>query len=119
MKVNSNAGLPDGLTLDAEGFVWSAEWYGSRISSHASDGTLERQISVPAKQSSSLMFGGPDLRDIFITSAAKSEPMPVMPPGYDPDTGYFGGALFQLNAGIRGRLEYRTRFWVPDGSIMG
>jgi sugar lactone lactonase YvrE len=87
MKVNSNAGLPDGLTLDAEGFVWSAEWYGSRISSHASDGTFERQISVPAKQCSSLIFGGPELQDIFVTSAGKSEPMPVMPCGYDPDTG--------------------------------
>jgi sugar lactone lactonase YvrE len=119
MKVNSNAGLPDGLTLDAEGFVWSAEWYGSRISSHASDGTLERQISVPAKQCSSLIFGGPELQDIFVTSAGKSEPMPVMPCGYDPDTGYFDGALFQLNAGIQRRPEYDTRFRVPDDSIAG
>lgn len=119
MKVNSNAGLPDGLTVDTEGFVWSAEWYGSRISHYDSDGTLERQISVPAKQCSSLIFGGPELQDIFFTSAAKSETMPVMPCGYDPDTGYFGGVLFQLNAGIQRRLEYDTRFRVPDDSIAG
>jgi sugar lactone lactonase YvrE len=109
VKVDSNSGLPDGLTVDAEGFVWSAEWYGSCISRYDPDGKLERRISVPAKQSSSLTFGGLDLRDIFVTSAAKSEAMPVMPPGYDPETGYFGGALFHLNAGIQGRLEYRTR----------
>ncbi len=118
VKVDSDGGLPDGLTVDAEGFVWSAEWYGSRISRYDVDGKLERQIPVPAKQTSSLTFGGPDLHDIFVTSAAKSEPMPVMPSGYDPDTGYFGGALFQLNAGIQGRLEYRTKFWVPDGSLV-
>jgi sugar lactone lactonase YvrE len=96
--------------VDAEGFVWSVEWYGGRISRYDPDGKLERQISVPAKQSSSLTFGGPELRDIFITSAAKSEPVPVMPPGYDPKTGYFWDALFHLNIRIQGRVEYRTRF---------
>jgi sugar lactone lactonase YvrE len=110
VKVDSNAGLPDGLTVDAEGFVWSAEWYGGRISRYDPDGKLEREIPIPAKQSSSLTFGGPELRDIFVTSAAKSEPMPMMPPGYDPETGYFGGALFHLETGIQGRVEHRTRF---------
>jgi hypothetical protein len=33
----------------------------------------------------------------------------VMPPGYDPENGYCGGALFHLNVGIQGRLEYRTK----------
>ncbi len=31
VKVGDRAGLPDGLTVDVEGFVWSAEWYGSCI----------------------------------------------------------------------------------------
>jgi sugar lactone lactonase YvrE len=114
VKVDSNSGLPDGLTVDGEGFVWSAEWYGSCISRYDPDGKLERRIPVPAKQVSSLTFGGPELRDIFVTSAARSEPMPVMPPSYDPDHGYFGGALFHVNAGIRGRIEYRTNFKIPD-----
>ncbi len=108
VEVDSNSGLPDGLTVDAEGFVWSAEWCGSCISRNDPNGKLERRISIPAKQSSSLAFGGPQLRDIFVTSAAKSEPMPVMPPGYDPENGYFGGAFFRLNIGIQGRIEYRT-----------
>jgi sugar lactone lactonase YvrE len=110
VTVDRDSGVPDGLTVDEDGFVWSAEWYGSRISRYDPDGKLERRISVPAKQSSSLIFGGPELRDIFITSAGRSEPMPVMPPGYDAETGYFGGALFHTNVGIQGRLEYRTRF---------
>jgi sugar lactone lactonase YvrE len=113
VKLASTSGLPDGLTVDAEGFVWSAEWYGSCICRYDPDGKLERRIEIPSKQTSSLAFGGPDLREMFVTSAAKSEPMPVMPPDYDPATGYFGGALFHLNVGIQGRLEYRTR--LPAG----
>lgn len=108
-KTNAYSGIPDGLTVDAAGFVWSAEWYGSCISRYDADGKLDRRISVPAKQTSSIAFGGRDLCDIFITSAAGSEPMPVMPVGYDPKSGYFGGALFHLNQGIRGRAEHRTR----------
>jgi sugar lactone lactonase YvrE len=107
-KVDANAGLPDGLTVDAEGFLWSAEWYGGCITRYAPDGRLERRIHIPAKQTSSLAFGGPDLCDIFVTSAAKPEPMPVMPSGYDPASGYVGGALFHIDVGIQGRPEYQT-----------
>ena len=84
-QLDGSSGLPDGLTVDAEGFIWFAEWYGGCVCRYDPDGTLERRIAVPAKQTSSLAFGGPDLRDIFITSAATSEPTPVMPPGYDRD----------------------------------
>ena len=70
------------------------------------DGKLERRIHTPAKQTSSLAFGGPDLTDVFITSAGQSEPMPIMPPGYDPAAGYFGGALYHVNPGIAGQLQH-------------
>ena len=106
VKVPATSGLPDGLTVDAEDFVWSAEWYGSRVVRYDPEGKTERTIATPAKQTSSLAFGGPEMTDIFITSAAKSEPMPIMPPGYDPNTGYFGGALYHINLGIAGKAEF-------------
>ena len=109
VKVPGEEGLPDGLTIDAEGYVWSAQWYGSCIVRYDPDGKEERRIPVPAKQVSSLMFGGDSLTDIFITSAGKSEPMPIMPPGYDPTTGNMGGQLYHINLGIQGKPEYRTR----------
>jgi D-xylonolactonase len=65
-----------------------------------------QRVQVPAKQTSSLAFGGPDLADIFVTSAAQSEAMPVMPPGYDPKSGNFGGALYHINLGIAGQLQH-------------
>ena len=68
-------------------------------------GKVERRVPHPAKQISSLAFSGPDLTDIFITSGGKSEPMPVMPPKYDPATGHFGGALYRLDLCIAGKPE--------------
>jgi sugar lactone lactonase YvrE len=108
IELDKGSGLPDGITVDSQDFVWVAEWYGGCVSRYDPDGKLESKLRVPAKQSSSVMFGGSELRDLFVTSAAKSEPMPVMPPGYDAQSGYFGGALFQFEVGIKGKLEYRT-----------
>jgi D-xylonolactonase len=107
-RISDDEGIPDGLTVDAEGYVWSAQWYGSCVVRYDPDGKIERRLHVPAKQTSSLAFGGPDLTDIFITSAAQSEPMPVMPIGYDSGSGYFGGALFHVNLGIVGKPEFKA-----------
>jgi len=116
VQVPATEGLPDGLAVDSEGFVWAAHWYGSCIARYDPDGRMERRIAVPAKQASSLTFGGPDLTDIYITSAARSEPMPVQPPGYDAEHGFFGGPLFHANAGIAGLPAFRTRLNVPSAS---
>jgi len=119
ITVPENEGLPDGLKVDAEGYLWSAQWYGGCIVRYDPDGRPERRVSIPAKQTSSLAFGGPDLTDIFITSAARSEPMPVMPPGYDPDSGHFGGELYHVNLGIAGRPEYRARISIGRSNRAG
>jgi sugar lactone lactonase YvrE len=111
VKVSANEGLPDGLTVDAEGFIWSAQWYGSSIVRYDPEGKLERRIPIPAKQTSAVTFGGEDFTDIFITTAAKSEPMPIMPPGYDPNFGYFGGRLYHINLGIQGKPEFKTEIY--------
>ncbi|MFN0165135.1 MAG: SMP-30/gluconolactonase/LRE family protein [Bryobacteraceae bacterium] len=113
VQVPGDEGLPDGLTVDEQGFVWSAQWYGSCVTRYDPDGTLERRIACPAKQTSSIAFGGPDLTDVFVTSAGHSEPMPVMPPGYNPASGYVGGALFHGNLGIRGRTEFSAAIPIP------
>jgi sugar lactone lactonase YvrE len=106
VRVPHEEGIPDGLAVDAEGFVWSAQWYGGCVVRYDPTGKEERRIAVPAKQTSSVGFGGPDLMEMFITSAAKSEPMPVMPPGYDPTTGPFGGPLFRVSTGVQGMAQH-------------
>jgi D-xylonolactonase len=105
VAVPDDEGIPDGLTVDAEGFVWSAQWYGSCVVRYDPDGKAERRIVLPAKQISSVTFGGPDLTDIFVTSAAQSEPTPAMPGGYDPVNGLFGGQLYCVGTNVHGKPE--------------
>jgi D-xylonolactonase len=116
VRVPDTEGLPDGLAVDAQGFIWSAQWYGSCVVRYDAEGTVERRIKTPAKQTSSITFGGPDLTDIFITSASQPESMPIMPPGYDPDSGYFGGQVYQINLDISGVEPFMTEFAFPQNN---
>lgn len=108
VKVPDNEGIPDGLTVDADGFVWSAQWYGSCIVRYDPDGKVERRIAVPAKQTSSLVFGGGDLTDVYVTTAAKSVRLHVAPAGYDFDAPDIGGPVYRYNFDIKGRPEYQA-----------
>lgn len=62
-------GEPDGAVVDAEGCVWSARWGAGEIVRHAPDGKVMSSVKVPASQVSSLAFGGPDGKTLFVTSA--------------------------------------------------
>ena len=62
-------GYPDGLTVDADGFVWVAHWDGGRVSRFAPDGELDRVLRVPAPNVTSVAFGGEDLGTLFVTTA--------------------------------------------------
>jgi D-xylono/L-arabinono-1,4-lactonase len=103
VQVPSTEGVPDGLVVDADNFLWSAQWYGSQIVRYDPDGTVERRISIPAKQVSCLCFGGRELDELYVTTAGQSEPAPIMPPGYDAVHGLFGGPLYRLKPGVQGR----------------
>lgn len=93
----SGQGVPDGLTVDAEGFVWSAVWDGSRLVRYDPQGHIEREIHFPVKKVSSLMFGGDDYRDIYVTTAGGDNP---------GENGELAGALFRLRLGIQGKPDF-------------
>ena len=63
-------GAPDGLTVDAEGFVWGARWDGWQIIRFAPDGTIDRVVEMPVQRPTSCMFGGANLSQLYITSAS-------------------------------------------------
>lgn len=84
-------GYPDGMTVDAEGFLWIAHWGGARVSRFDPAGRLDRACPLPATNVTSCTFGGAGLDRLFVTSAALASP-----------GGPADGALFELDAGVRG-----------------
>ena len=64
-------GFPDGLAVDAEGYVWGAKWGGWQVVRYAPDGTIDRKIQVPTAHVTSCTFGGPDMKSLYITTAWK------------------------------------------------
>lgn len=71
VSIAKGAGYPDGLTVDREGFVWSAHWDGFRITRYAPDGHIERVIEMPVQRPTSCCFGGENLTTLFVTSARR------------------------------------------------
>ena len=117
VRVPREHGFPDGLTVDAEGFIWCAQWFGARITRYDPDGKVERVVTLPATQTSSLAFAGPDLDTIFVTSASLSNMLPEAPLGYDPDKVLVGGPLYKMRSDIQGRKECRSRILISHNSI--
>ncbi|WP_266382105.1 SMP-30/gluconolactonase/LRE family protein [Streptomyces canus] len=67
--IEDGAGFPDGLTVDAEGCVWVALWDGGAVRRYTPDGTLDHVITLPTPRVTACVFGGPDLTDLYITTA--------------------------------------------------
>ncbi len=98
----SGGGVADGATVDAEGFVWSAQVYAGKLVRFAPDGSTDRVIEMPVKKVTSVMFGGPNLDVLYVTSMAKP-PLPRF-----PGDGVLRGSLFAIHdLGIRGVPEPR------------
>ena len=95
------SGSPDGLTVDSQGFVWSSRWDGWRIERYDPQGKLERSIPMPVQRPTSVMFGGPDLDVLYITSARmeiSAEDLIRQP---------LAGDVFSLQPGVKGLPEAR------------
>ncbi len=106
VKVGGDAGSPDGLSVDMEGYVWCAQWYGGQVVRYDPDGAVERRVPLPVRQVASLAFGGRDLTDLYITTAGENWPSHLAPPGYDYAAGRFGGGLYRLRLDVPGKPEH-------------
>jgi len=62
-------GGPDGSTVDAEGYLWNAQWGGARVVRFAPDGSIDRIVEVPTAQPSCVAFGGAAFDTLFVTTA--------------------------------------------------
>ncbi len=90
-------GVPDGLTVDVDGGIWSATWDGHRIVRYRPDGRLDREVRLPVAKPTSVAFAGPDLRTLVVTSARMQ--------GTD---GELAGRVFLLDVGVQGMAETRA-----------
>ncbi|HEV2579310.1 MAG TPA: SMP-30/gluconolactonase/LRE family protein, partial [Ktedonobacteraceae bacterium] len=92
-------GVPDGLTVDSEGFIWSACWGGWKITRYDPAGKVERVLQLPVQYPTSCAFGGASLDELFITSAwtALSEEKRRQQP--------LAGDLFRADVGVKGLEE--------------
>ena len=109
-RVGGDEGIPDGLTVDSQGFVWCAQWYVGQIVRYGPDGKIERRIRMPVRQVASLNFGGPDLLDLYVTTAGENWPSQLAPTGYDYGAGNFGGGLYRLSLDVPGKPEHLANF---------
>ncbi len=70
-STKDDLGVADGSTVDAEGYLWNAQLIAGDLIRYAPDGSIDRKISMPVKNITSVTFGGPNLDEIFVTSMAR------------------------------------------------
>jgi sugar lactone lactonase YvrE len=92
-------GVPDGLTVDAEGCLWCAHYGAGRITRFAPDGSVITVLELPCPSVTSMSFGGTDMTTLFVTTGWS----PGVERAEDEKRG--GGALFAFKTGIKGLPE--------------
>jgi sugar lactone lactonase YvrE len=101
ISIPPEVGLPDGMTLDADGGIWVALHGAGKVHRYLPDGSLDRVIRVPAPMVTCPAFGGIDLGDLYITSmtyglsARQLEEQPL------------AGAIFRCRPGVKGKVPNR------------
>lgn len=93
-----DGGSPDGLTVDAEGGVWTAAYDGGAVYRYSSTGVLEERLAVPARKVTACTFGGEGLDRLFITTSQENA---------DTRDDPLAGSLFFADVGVRG-MPVRT-----------
>ena len=94
----ADGGSPDGLTVDADGGVWTALFDRGEVHRYSPRGALDEVVEVAARQVTACTFGGDDLDRLFITTSRE---------GLEPGEDLLAGSVFTAAAGVRG-IPVRT-----------
>lgn len=102
-------GFPDGLTLDSEDHIWQAFWGAGLVRRLSPSGKIVYEIQIPARQPSSVMFGGEKLNHLYITTACEGGT--DLNTGMDEKKGIFlGGKVYRCIMNVHGREEWFADF---------
>jgi sugar lactone lactonase YvrE len=98
-ELPESEGFPDGLTVDADGFIWNAHYNGWCVTRYAPDGSVDRIIRMPVRHVTSVTFGGPGFHTLYVTSSRLrlSEEERVRQP--------LAGHVFACETGVSGIAE--------------
>lgn len=101
-RLSEEMGLPDGMAIDAEGMLWVAHYNGARVCRwNPSDGRVLQTIALPVSRVTACAFGGPDLDQLYITSASQG----MSPEDWKREP--HAGGLFVCCPGVRGVPTHR------------
>ena len=92
-------GVPDGSIVDAEGYLWNAQWNGYRVVRYRPDGTIDRIVNMPVMNPTCVAFGGKNLDILFVTTARY-----LMTPD-QIEAEPLSGGLFALKVDVQGLNE--------------
>lgn len=81
-SVDHADGQPDGLTVDADGYVWVALYDGGAVRRYTPDGRLDAVVELPVSKPTAVALGGDDGRDLYITTSREH-----LPDGVEPSAG--------------------------------
>ena len=97
--------IPDGATVDQDGLMWMAICEGAKVVAFRPDGTVERVVDFPVSLTASVMFGGPQLDVLYVTTI---DPLALKALGLDKPAAEHGGCLWMIEGlGARGIAEPR------------
>ena len=102
--MNFSRGLPDGSAMDSQGYLWNCRYDGGCIVRIAPNGAVDEVVEMPVSKVTTCTFGGPELRTLYVTTAA----------GGAPAHERLAGGLFAIETDVQGQPE--NRFGVRENT---
>jgi sugar lactone lactonase YvrE len=96
VDLSGESSVPDGLSVDGEGHIWSAQWDGWCVIRFAPDGREVLRVPMPVKRPTSCAFGGTERTQLYVTSASIDMSEEQI------EENVSAGDLFCLEAGVAG-----------------
>lgn len=101
ISVPDDGTVPDGMTVDTDGNIWSARWDGSALYKYSPDGGMIGKVPFPVRKVSSVTFGGPRYSFAYVTTAGGNQ--------RGGSEGRQAGSLFGIDLKATGRAPFRSR----------